>query len=877
MPVRGCHLLFLSAIFAGGCAWHRPPVVASKPASIGWDGKANLTLDEIPPMAKLKSPATRPNAKAPVESLALYAQARDASLRGQPMVAIAALQKAIVLDPFRFQLRYDLGWAYVNANVADDSAILAFEKAALLQPDHLALQTELGRLYLAKGNPDLAIEHLRLATQTSDYAIDDGRAAIADFFLAKVLKDSGYDRAALNQYTVLLRRFEHPSLSLQENSELAYLLEKPDMLFEQIGEILERHGQYADAINAFQPAIDREPDNFELQSRFARDLALDGRRDPALAKAVDLIVRDRATPQTLLVLHDVCDALGLQDGEIQTLKNLIDKRPGDQAVLFALADTFVSKGRLVEAKQLLESAWQKSPGDIALTRRLFAIEKRDNLVESAARILIHGLAANPDAVHNYAPLWAELLRPGQINRLKLATLNSMAVPKEDEAARQFWIAMTAADDSRFSVERLAFENATHAKSVFAPAFRSLLESDWSRTDWSDAQKIQATDQLIATAKAAGDVPLSLELTGRSLVLQKKTADAMVDFSKAISSGDKSPDLLLGVAEAARGAGRDPAYEQALWKMISDDPLYEDAYLSLFEYYADPNIGTAEQAMKVLSTWLVNDPQSVTARISQTRIDIQQGQFHDAEQELSRLFAEDPDDADVFHMMQQFYSQTGHTGQLIAKLEDEHTAHPRDTDIVGRLVVLYDQQKRDAEAIRLLDSAQIAVADDADLLYSLTAWYGLLNQKQAVEEVLQKVVQLDPDHAGACNDLGFEWADAGKNLPRAEALIRTAVLSEPDNESFLDSLGWVLYKRGKFTEAQKYLQQAVGPAAFPDAVVLDHLGDTLYRLSRFDDAKQTWQRSLKRLDDSDSDRDNKQLRLQLLQKIKQVDERKPVDL
>jgi Tfp pilus assembly protein PilF len=144
------------------------------------------------------------------------------------------------------------------------------------------------------------------------------------------------------------------------------------------------------------------------------------------------------------------------------------------------------------------------------------------------------------------------------------------------------------------------------------------------------------------------------------------------------------------------------------------------------------------------------------------------------------------------------------------------------------------------------------------------------------DLLQQIVALDPGHPGACNDLGFEWADHGKNLAQAESLIRKAVLAEPDNAAFLDSLGWVLYKRGRFDEAQKYLDQAVGPSAFPDPVVLDHLGDTLYRLNKPDDAKQVWQRSLQGIGDQDTVRDDlKQLRLQLLQKIKAIEAKKPV--
>ncbi|HSV13717.1 MAG TPA: tetratricopeptide repeat protein, partial [Tepidisphaeraceae bacterium] len=99
-----------------------------------------------------------------------------------------------------------------------------------------------------------------------------------------------------------------------------------------------------------------------------------------------------------------------------------------------------------------------------------------------------------------------------------------------------------------------------------------------------------------------------------------------------------------------------------------------------------------------------------------------------------------------------------------------------------------------------------------------------------------------------------------------------------NESFLDSLGWVLYKRGKFTEARKYLEQAVGPAAFPDPVVLDHLADTLYRLSQNADATKLWQRSLKGIGEGEPDRDDlKQLRIQLIQKIKDAEANKPVEV
>jgi predicted Zn-dependent protease len=145
-------------------------------------------------------------------------------------------------------------------------------------------------------------------------------------------------------------------------------------------------------------------------------------------------------------------------------------------------------------------------------------------------------------------------------------------------------------------------------------------------------------------------------------------------------------------------------------------------------------------------------------------------------------------------------------------------------------------------------------------------------------LLTEVVRMDPRHPAASNDLGYTWADEGKNLERAEQLVRVAVEAEPDNQSYLDSMAWVEYKRGKFAEARGFLDRAIGPANRPDPVVLDHLGDVLYRLDRPQDAAQQWKRSLKRVEESSRQREDlKQLRQQLLSKLQQQEKGAPVDV
>ena len=64
-----------------------------------------------------------------------------------------------------------------------------------------------------------------------------------------------------------------------------------------------------------------------------------------------------------------------------------------------------------------------------------------------------------------------------------------------------------------------------------------------------------------------------------------------------------------------------------------------------------------------------------------------------------------------------------------------------------------------------------------------------------EAELETLLQRNPDEAGVNNDLGYLYADQGKNLEKAEAMIRKALREEPKNAAYLDSLGWVLFKRG----------------------------------------------------------------------------------
>jgi tetratricopeptide (TPR) repeat protein len=129
-----------------------------------------------------------------------------------------------------------------------------------------------------------------------------------------------------------------------------------------------------------------------------------------------------------------------------------------------------------------------------------------------------------------------------------------------------------------------------------------------------------------------------------------------------------------------------------------------------------------------------------------------------------------------------------------------------------------------------------------------------------EEHLQAILNVDPSDATACNDLGYLWADQGKNLEEAERLVRRALeldrlekakthgpmenpAAKAENAAYIDSLGWVLFKRGRFAEAAQLLEKAVALPDGDDPATWDHLGDAYEALRDYAHAREAWQKAL----------------------------------
>src|SRR5688500_14414672 len=385
-------MLALVMIAAGGCASSssdssrsgKPlaPVPTTRPASRPVKTAAAMTLDELPP--RLKLPASRPTtspttAPAPLEAIALFAQARAKLLANQRVAAAGLLEDAIRLDPHSFELRYALGEAYSGAATTIDKSIDAFLLAAAIQPNHLGVQTELGRQYLAKGELDRAITHLRLALLTSDYRRDNGGAASAEFLLARALQRNGNDRAALDAYARLLVRLRRGG-GMRGAGELAFLASQPEALFLLVGDLYAKGGAHDDALRAYELAAARRPESFDYAAKVVRALLAAGRRDAAAARAADVVRAFRASSDALALLRETYQGAGGDAAVVTRLADIHRRTPDDRAILYALVSILRDTGRAAEGERLLLAAVERARYATDDVRRLFdAYERRGDV------------------------------------------------------------------------------------------------------------------------------------------------------------------------------------------------------------------------------------------------------------------------------------------------------------------------------------------------------------------------------------------------------------------------------------------------------------------------------------------------------------------
>ena len=211
----------------------------------------------------------------------------------------------------------------------------------------------------------------------------------------------------------------------------------------------------------------------------------------------------------------------------------------------------------------------------------------------------------------------------------------------------------------------------------------------------------------------------------------------------------------------------------------------------------------------------------------------------------------PNDADLQIQYALTLSSQGKLDEAVGLLTETATREPNNPEVALTLSELLAESGKNDKAVSLIKSVLERNPQNNEIVRLARSRLSVLYVNQGDfakgEAELETLYERDPEDAGVNNDLGYLYAEQGKNLEKAEAMIRKAVLEEPDNSSYLDSLGWVLFKRGKAKEALEPLEKAAKKlveTTASDATVYEHLGDVYFQLHDPAKAKAAWQDAVK---------------------------------
>ncbi len=340
------------------------------------------------------------------------------------------------------------------------------------------------------------------------------------------------------------------------------------------------------------------------------------------------------------------------------------------------------------------------------------------------------------------------------------------------------------------------------------------------------QRPEAEALITAELQAHPDKQALRLAYGRALARAQRPADAAREFRILTQESPDNPGPWLALGSLELDLQHADAAESALQRYMK--LLNQQSSL---QSRADPRAEPTEREARQQGLLLL-------AQTAEMR-----GDLKTAEARLSEIDAA-PGNLDIAFRRASLLARQGKLDQARQLLQ----ALPAEREQDQRAKVLAESQllrehRQWQTAYDLLGQAIARNGEDTDLLYEQSMMAEKLGRMKEMEALLQKVIQLKPQHYHAYNALGYALADRNERLEEARDLISKALTFAPGEPFIVDSMGWVEFRLGRLGEAERLLRQAYGSR--PDPEIAAHLGEVLWAGGQQDEARRIFADAAKR--------------------------------
>jgi len=328
-----------------------------------------------------------------------------------------------------------------------------------------------------------------------------------------------------------------------------------------------------------------------------------------------------------------------------------------------------------------------------------------------------------------------------------------------------------------------------------------------------------------------DNPMLRLAYARRLLATKREADAIAPLKQVIAAQADNAEawLALGSAQLATGQLDDATQSTRRYIALAETTQAQTDTAEPTE--TDPSQASASTPMTPTAGYLK------MAQISERKKDLLE-----ADQWLSKA---DPngEQLNVQLIRGELLAAQGKLPQARQLIQAIKESEPRD----GLKKIMAEAQllrtANDPKGVyEVLSQGFARFPDDPDLIYSLGMAAELVMRFDESEQLLRKLIALQPEEASPYNALGYSFADRNVKLPEARVLLEKAMALKPDDAAITDSMGWLAYREGKLDVALALLQQAHN--LNPEPEIAAHLGEVMWKLSKQDEAKQVWRDAIK---------------------------------
>lgn len=537
------------------------------------------------------------------------------------------------------------------------------------------------------------------------------------------------------------------------------------------GTVAERRGDFNEAAESYQAAVDAQPDDTRVRASLAKLFVLGGVPQRAL-EIISPGLLDHPDDPDLLAARAAArhqlkdDSQARADAERAALL-----APTNENAIGVLAALALRAGDTQKALTLVTSAVEKSPGSIELRRILANVDLANGQPQQAEKQMHEIIALEPNEL---AP------------RMELATW--LTQRRELDAAQQL-LEQAVRDLPRQDAAKLAL-------------------ADFVTTQRSTAQGEKILREFVAREPDNEDLQLALGLALQRAGARQEAVALYRQIIRRSGLGSKGLAARDRIAAMEIAAGHTAEAASLLAQVLAENPRDDDALIM----HADMALAANDPdgAIADFRAVLHDQPKSVVLQRSLARAYLAKGEPALAEEALRSVLDSGAADTDSRIDLARVFLQTGRPAQAVTLLEESVRQAPQDPQARVALIEAYLADHDMARARAAAQDLQV-LRPDLAAGYQLAGDIARDEQRpDDAEQNLERALQLQPDSLEVLTALTHVSLERGRPVAAAERLQRV-LARDPTNPQVMDLLGVTYLQMKDLPHATEALDKAIALA------------------------------------------------------------------